>query len=170
MPSKEFVFREEYRGPLVNDCSSYFRKIAERLQISVPQVTADGLIDHISASWVKIGKGGEDGPKAQGLAKQGYLVVALLKAKEHYPFHPNPKTHKYDEGKVPHPYHHGHLAIVLPTSTTDYPYVICGSTAAGKSDGSKKVYEKGANSPWREIDAPNVQYYRTPKMVPDPVR
>lgn len=167
MPTKEVVFKEEYKGPLVNDCSGYFRKVTERLQVKMPAVNADGLIDHISTKWVKIGKGAEDGPKAQAYAKQGYLVVALLKAKEHFPFHFNLGTHKYD---IPHAYHHGHLAIVLPTSTADYPYVICGSTEMGKSDGSKKVYEKRAHSPWREIDAPKVQYYRTVERVPDPVK
>lgn len=167
MPAKEVVFREEYHGPEAYNCSGYFKKVAERLHILVPQVTADGLIDYISTSWVKIGKGPGDGRKAQEYAKQGYFVVALLKAKEHHPFHWNSKTNKYD---IPHPYNHGHLAIVLPTLTTDYPYVICGSTIVeGRSDGSKKVYEKGAHSPWREIDAPNVQYYRTPKIVLDPV-
>lgn len=168
MPPKEVVFNEEYHGPIVNDCSGYFKKISERLHVSVPQVSADGLIDHISLTWVKIGKGANDGPKAQQFAKQGYFVVALLKAKEHYAFRFNKETEKYD---ISHTYTHGHLCIVLPTLTTDYPYVICGSTVAeGKSDGSKKVYEKGAHSPWRAIDAQNVQYYRTPKIVPDPVK
>jgi hypothetical protein len=168
MPPKEVVFKEEYRGPVVNDCSGYFKKVTTRLNVLVPPLAADGLIDHISASWIKIGKGAADGPKASTFASQGYLVVALLKAREHYPFRWNPKTQKYD---IPHPYNHGHLAIVLATQTTDYPYVICGSTIAeGKSDGSKKVYQKGAHSPWREIDAPNVQYYRTTTIIPDPVK
>jgi len=168
MPAKEVVFREEYSGPLVNDCSGYFRKVTKRLSIPIPDLLADQLIDLISTRWTNIGKGAEGGPTAQGFAKQGSFVVALLSAKDHYPFRPNPETLEYDEGKIPHPYKHGHLAIVLPTPTTDYPYVICGSTGDGKSDGSKKVYQKGAHSPWREIDASNVQYYRTPWIVPDP--
>jgi hypothetical protein len=164
MPSSIGVLKEEYRGPLVNDCSGYFRKIAERLKIQIPQVNADGLIDHISSKWIWIGKGPSAGPTAQSFAKQAYLVVALLKAKDHHAFHFNKRTQKYD---IPHPYHSGHLAIVLPAPpSSDYPYVICGSTIPeGKSDGSKKVYEKGKHSPWREIDAPNVAYYRTAEAV-----
>ena len=99
---------------------------------------------------MKIGSGTEGGNQAAQLAGQGYLVVALLKAADHYPFKLNKETGKYD---IPHPYHHGHLAIVLPGRTKDgYPYVISGSIVAdGQSDGSKSV--RGV---WRGIDAPNV--------------
>jgi hypothetical protein len=158
--------QREYTGTLVNDCSGYFKRIAMKLSVPVPPLPADGLIDHIAANWIKIGKGIGDGPKAQRTAEQGFLVVALLKAKDHHPFKYNPKTKKYD---IPHPYHHGHLAIVLSRRTNDYPFVICGSTIPeGKSNGNKKVYERGAHSPWREIDASKVEYYRTIQPVADP--
>jgi len=152
---------------LRNNCSGYFKAVGKKLGVTLPDIQADPLIEQISSGspgWVKIGSGTEGGNQAAQLAGQGYLVVALLKAADHYPFKLNKDTGKYD---IPHPYHHGHLAIVLPGATKDgYPYVISGSIVAdGQSDGSKSV--RGV---WRGIDAPNVQYYRTtdkyPSLVP----
>jgi hypothetical protein len=166
MPRPNSILKEEYRGNLVNDCSGYFRKIAERLQVKLPpgNANADQLIKYIAVNWIKIGKGPGGGPAAQSAAKQGYLVVAVLHSKDTLPFARNKQTGKWD---IPHPYSSGHIAIVLPTApSADYPYVICGSTIPeGRSDGSKKLYEKGKGSPWKEPDAPNVAYYRTPDVV-----
>jgi hypothetical protein len=150
---------------LQNDCSGFFKAVAAKLGVPVPKLTADGLIDYISdpakTDWIEIGKGADAGTKAAGFAKQGYLVVALLKAGEHKPFKLNPKTKKYD---IPHPYHHGHLSIVLGSVDEDgYPYVVSGSIVPdGKSDGSKSVH-----GVWRGVDAPNVHYYRTGKTYSD---
>jgi hypothetical protein len=148
---------------LRNNCSGFFKAVAKKVGLQMSDLPADALINEISASgneWIKIGQGSEASGQAVQFASQGYLVVALLKAADHCPFKLNPKTKKYD---IPHPYSHGHLAIVLPGGTSNgYPYVICGSiVAAGQSDGSKSV--KGV---WRGIDAPNVKYYRSANKYP----
>lgn len=173
MPPKEDVFKAEYSGPAVNDCSGYFKKVLSKLRgVPMPPhpggMPADALIDYISGRWLRIGQGSVDGPLAASFASQGYFVVALLKARDHVQFKKNKVTGKYD---VPYPRHHGHMAIVMSKSTTDFPYVICGSndpTGYGKSDGTKKVYEAGKGSPWRDIDAPKVEYFRTPSVIADP--
>ena len=155
MPTKLAVFKAEYRVPVNNDCKGYFLIVTERLKVKVPPgPQADDIIKHICAHWVRIGKGAQDGPTAQDFSKKEYFVVALL-------------SHE----KYVHPHKSGHVAIVLPTPTSDYPYVVCGSDSSsgyGKSDGSKKVFEAGHGSPWRSEDAPNIEYYRTPTPVADP--
>jgi hypothetical protein len=148
---------------LRTNCSGFFKAVARKLDLPLPDVQADPLIEQISndgAHWIPLGKGTDAGTQAAAYAGQGYLVVALLKAAEHLPFKLNKTTGKYD---IPHPYHHGHLSIVLPGGTKDgYPYVISGSIVAdGQSDGSKAV--KGV---WRGVDAPNVQYYRSSEKYP----
>jgi hypothetical protein len=168
--SKIAVFKDEYRGPVINDCSGYFLKVAERLKIKVPPGRAENIISFLSQNWVRIGKGSQDGPTAQDFSRREYVVVALLGAKKHLQFKRNSKTNKFD---IPYPRNSGHVAIVLPTQTTNYPYVIYGSGSTngfGKSDGTLKVYEAGHGSPWRDVDAPNVEYYRTATPVPDPER
>lgn len=169
MPSPAEVLKQEYKAK-PDDCSGYFKKVARRLHVSVPEKNADGLIDYILGNprnWVSIGKGPQSGIDARGFAARGYFVVALLKAKDHYPYKFNKKTGEYD---IPHAYHSGHLAIVVDTPSADYPYVICGSTDPnGKSDGTKKVYEEGKVTPWRKIDAPNVMYYRYSEVLPSSV-
>ncbi|HEX5269486.1 MAG TPA: hypothetical protein VFW33_03315, partial [Gemmataceae bacterium] len=99
---------------LRSNCSGFFKAVAKKLGLQVPDVTADALIDSISAGgtqWIKIGQGSDSGSQAATFAGQGYLVVALLKAADHLPFKLNKATGKYD---ISHPYHHGHMAIVLP--------------------------------------------------------
>ncbi|GDY10303.1 hypothetical protein LBMAG52_37910 [Planctomycetia bacterium] len=126
--------------------------VNDKLKMNMPDLQADPLINNITVSgsvWIKIGEGTTSGSQAAQFAAQGYLVVALLKAQDHQP-------HK--DGT---PYHHGHLAIVLPDipPAGSFPYVVSGSIVAeGQSDGSKRV--RGV---WRGIDAPNVKYYRTAK-------
>jgi hypothetical protein len=131
-------------------------------------VNADALISRIASSseqWIEIGKGAEDGAAAAKFAGQGYLVVALLKAQDHQP--------KKGKDGLLHPYTHGHIAIVLrgPTNKDGYPYVICGSNNPdttheyGRSNGNRAVNEYV----WRQVDAPNVKYYRFvtkfPKLI-----
>jgi len=160
MPQVPQVLKTLYDDKaLQNDCSGFFKAVAKKLDVTTPKLTADGIIDYISdpskSDWIEIGKGIDAGRKAAEFAGKGYFVVALLKASEHLPFKKNPKTGKYD---IPHPYHHGHLSIVLAEVDKDgYPYLVSGSIVAdGKSDGSKSV--RGV---WRGVDAPNVHYYRT---------
>jgi hypothetical protein len=176
------VLKTLYDDPdLQNNCSGFFKAVVQKLGIPMPDLTADKLIDTItdpSSQWVEIAKpkpdgtgpvdptvsqkGGPDAAKAADYAGQGYLVVALLKAKEHYPFRFNKVTKKYD---ISHPYSHGHMAIVLAGALDayGYPYLVSGSIVDdGKSDGSKSV--RGV---WRGIDAPNVHYYYWPTKFPD---
>jgi hypothetical protein len=158
------------------NCSGFLKGVMSELGTAAFNLTdkelaslnADALIDRIAAAddqWIKIGKGSDDGASAADFAGQGYLVVALLKAQDH-----QPKTGK--DG-LPHPYTHGHIAIVLPgpTNKDGYPYVICGSNNPdttheyGRSNGSRAVNEYI----WRQVDAPNVKYYRFvtkfPKLI-----
>jgi hypothetical protein len=169
MPVPPKILKDYYDKPeLQNNCSGFFTAVAQRLGVQPAAMRADELIDKISdpsSQWIGIGKGADNGRSAANYAKQGYLVVALLKAKDHYPFKYDEKTKKYD---IPHPYSHGHMAIVIPADPDEdgYPYLICGSiVAAGKSDGSKSVH-----GVWRGIDAPNVQYYYWPTKFPDLIK
>jgi hypothetical protein len=152
------VLKELYADDkLRSDCSGFFKALVNsKLQMNMPDLPADGLIQYITDTgtmWVKIGSGTEKAADAANYAAQGYLVVALLKAADHQP-------HK--DGT---PYTHGHLSIVLPDTPPagGYPLLISGSIVAdGQSDGSKAVYQQGiGRSVWRRIDAPNVEYYRT---------
>ncbi len=150
-----------------NNCSGFLKGVIQELGTAAFNLTdkelaslnADALIDRISSSsdlWTEIGKGKKDGATAADLASQGYLVVALLKAKDHQP--------KKGKDGLLHPYTHGHIAIVLAGSTNKdgYPFVICGSNNPdttheyGRSDGSRAVNEYV----WRQVDAPYVKYYR----------
>jgi hypothetical protein len=158
------------------DCSGFLKGVISELGTAsfnltdkeLASLNADALIDRIASSsdqWIEIGKGAADGPSAADFASQGFLVVALLKAKDHQP--------KKGKDGLLHPYTHGHIAIVLPGSTNKdgYPYVICGSNNPdttheyGRSDGSRAVNEYV----WRQVDAPNVKYYRFitkfPKLI-----
>lgn len=158
------------------DCSGFLKGVISELGTAsfnltdkeLASLNADALIVRIASSsdqWIEIGKGADDGPSAADFASQGYLVVALLKAKDHQP--------KKGKDGLLHAYTHGHIAIVLPGSTNkdDYPYVICGSNNPdttheyGRSDGSRAVNDYV----WRQVDAPNVKYYRFitkfPKLI-----
>lgn len=165
MPTPPKDLQEVYKLKS-NDCSGFLKEAGRVLELPpglVPDKNADGIIDSISngsGGWINLGQGSGVAGQAIAAAKQGYLVVALLKAADHLPFRLNRKTGKYD---IPHPYSHGHVAIVLPYfGRESYPLVVCGSIAVdGKSPGDKAV--RGV---WRGVDAPNVSYYRSPGVVP----
>jgi hypothetical protein len=124
-----------------NDCSGFFKGVLSELGTASFNLTDSEL------------------------AGQGYLVVARLKAQDHQP--------KKGKDGLCHPYTHGHITIVQrgPTNKDGYPYVICGSNNPdttheyGRSDGSRAVNEYV----WRQVDAPNVKYYRFvtkfPKLI-----
>lgn len=160
------VLSKLYEDPtLRNNCSGFVKeatwKVAGRTLL--PDLPADKLIEEITTSsqnWKPLGKGPAAGEQAATFAAQGYLVVALLKAADHYPFKYNKITKQYD---IRHPYSHGHISIVLAGATRNgFPYVISGSLIqAGQSSGEKSVL-----GVWREIDAPNVQYYRSAEKYP----
>jgi hypothetical protein len=146
-----------------NDCSGFFKALAQRLGLAgYDNLKADPIIDKIADpanGWEKLGAGATDGQEAAAKAGEGYLVVALLKAADHDPNRKDKKT-----GKVVYqPYTHGHLAIIIPGPLKEgYPLVVSGSIVTdGKSDGSKAVL-----GVWRRMDAPNVQYYRWPTKFP----
>jgi len=157
------------KGANKTNCSGFYKAVTSELGIPQPDAQADTLIEQITVSklWVKI-EGPDRGQKAAEYASQGYLVVALLKAKDHLPFALNKNTNKYD---LPKQYRHGHMAIVLgrKTNPDGYPYVISGSEDSwGQSDGSKAIVPV-----WRRVDAVNVKYYRTiktfPQLMPEPL-
>jgi len=130
------------------NCSGFLKAVLKYLSISFTDKNADGMIDDITSSstWIEIGAGKKDGVSAIQFARQGYLVVALLKAKEHI-----------------NPHSHGHVSVVLPmTGPRGYPMLVSGSiVAAGQSRGEKEV-----QGVWQTVDAPNVHYYRTMSPFP----
>jgi hypothetical protein len=147
------------------DCSGFLKAVArDILKAPLPALNADGLIDFIAngggGKWVLVGKGKDAAFQAMSYARQGYLVVALLKAADHVQFKLNPVTKKYD---IPRPYHHGHVSAVIPVAGREgFPQLVSGSIVPdGQSDGTKGVY-----GVWRGVDAVNVAYYRSTATVP----
>lgn len=152
MPKNDQTLKSEqflsgiYAGTDPSYCNQFLIEVARQLGIkggAVPEDLANNIIDYISVHseyWMKIGEGAKDGQNAAKYANDGYLVVAILKGKDHTDHRTN-----------------GHVAIVLPPPMLgDYPRVICAGSVAGRSDGSKAV--RGV---WKGVDAPNVKYYRT---------
>lgn len=62
-----------------NNCSGFVKSVAKRLNVQLPPVQADGLVDTIEKSWTKVGTGAE----AARQAAAGFFVLAGLKSSEH---------------------------------------------------------------------------------------
>ncbi len=157
------ILKDLYDSKLKNDCSGFFKGLAQQLGLTgYDHLNADLIVAKISdpaGGWEKLGEGVTDGATAAASAAEGYLVVALLKAADHDPHRKNKKTGEVEV----RPYTHGHLSIVIPGPLKEgYPQVVSGSIVAdGQSDGSKTVL-----GVWRRIDAPHVKYYRWPTKFP----
>src|SRR4051812_10377925 len=66
---------------LRNDCSGFVRAAAAQQNNMLPTLPSDALIGHIEAHWTKIGQG-TDAQRAIAAVRDGYWVIALLKASE----------------------------------------------------------------------------------------
>lgn len=118
-----------------NNCSGFVKSVAQKLGVSLPAVNADGIVDAISKSWLKIGTGAE----AANKAATGFFVLAGLKSMDH--------SRKASQG---------HVVVVIggPLYRGKYPKCWGGSTGAAQSNGNKSVGEV-----WNTVDRDRVAYY-----------
>lgn len=124
-----------------NNCSGFVKSVANKLNISIPQVQADGIVDFIKNTWAKI----DTGPDAVRKAKEGYFVLAGLKSSDH-----SISTNQ------------GHIVIVIDGPLYHNKYPICwgGSTGSAQSKGNKSIGEV-----WNRIDRDKVIYYMYRKKI-----
>lgn len=110
-----------------NDCSGFIKAVGARLGIAMTG-NANTLIDSMrNKPWVALGK---SPAKANQAAKNGYFVIAGLKAT------PN-----------------GHVAVVVPGGTDAVPNAYWGQLGGvGKKN-------TGVNWSWKKTDLPNVEYF-----------
>ena len=118
-----------------NNCSGFIKSVAKKLDISLPQLQADGIMDAVEKSWTKIATGAEAAKKAAA----GFFVVAGLNSKKH--------SKSVSQG---------HVVIVIdgPLYRAAYPKCWGGSTGSAQSKGDKSVGEV-----WNTVDRNNVVYY-----------
>lgn len=118
-----------------NNCSGFVKSVAQKLNVPLPSVQADGIVDSISKSWTKINTGVEAANKAAA----GFLVLAGLKASDH--------SKKASQG---------HIVIVIsgPLYRGKYPKCWGGSTGTAQSNGNKSVGEV-----WNTADRDRIAYY-----------
>lgn len=124
-----------------NNCSGFVKSVANKLNILIPQVQADGIVDFIKNTWTKI----DTGLDAVRKVKEGYFVLAGLKSSDH-----SISTNQ------------GHIVIVIdgPLNHNKYPICWGGSTGRAQSKGDKSISEV-----WNRIDRDKVIYYMYPKKI-----
>lgn len=118
-----------------NNCSGFVKSVAKKLDVLLPLVQADGIVDTIEKSWTKVNTGVEAARKAAA----GFFVLAGLKSSDH--------AKNANQG---------HIVIVIsgPLYRAKYPLCWGGSTGTAQSKGNKSVGEV-----WNTTDRDNVAYY-----------
>ena len=121
--------------PNKKNCSGFIKSVAKKLDVPLPNVQADGIVDTIEKSWTKVSTGVEAAKKAAA----GFFVLAGLKSSDH--------TRQVSQG---------HVVIVIngPLYRGKYPLCWGGSTGSAQSKGNKSVGEV-----WIPTDRDNVAYY-----------
>lgn len=121
--------------PNSKNCSGFVKSVAKKLDVPLPNVQADGIVDTIEKSWTKIKTGSEAAKKAG----MGFLVIAGLKTTDYVK-----------------PPSQGHVAIIIngPLYRDKYPLCWGGSTGTAQSRGDKSV-----GLIWRPEDRDSVAYY-----------
>lgn len=124
-----------------NNCSGFVKSVAKRLGVQLPAAQADGIVDSIDKTWLRIGGGTEAANKAAA----GHLVLAGLRSADH--------SKSVTQG---------HVAVVISGALYRGKYPTCwgGSTGTAQSRGDKSVGEI-----WNKIDRDNVRYYAYPSPV-----
>jgi hypothetical protein len=118
-----------------NNCSGFIKSVAKSLNIPLPQLQADGILESIENSWETLSSGSDAAKKAAA----GFFVLAGLKSKDH--------SKKVTQG---------HVVIVIDGALYRATYPKCwgGSTGTAQSKGDKSVGEV-----WNTVDRNKVVYY-----------
>lgn len=125
------VFDENVENCQAN-CSGYLKQVAAKVAVPLPNVQADGIIDHMAgdAGWQHLGNNAK---QASELAAQGSFVVAGLKENVH-----------------------GHVAVVVPGwSPQGFPMGYWGSLNGPASAGANASLTKA----WTRPDLALVSYF-----------
>ena len=124
-----------------NNCSGFVKAVAAKLNVPLPPLPADGIINSIEKSWTQAATGADAAKKAAA----GFLVLAGLKSADH--------TKKVSQG---------HIVVVVdgPLYRAKYPKCWGGSTGSAQSNGNKSVGEV-----WSTTDRDKVVYYVSKQQV-----